>query len=170
MATTHHNLGTLAKERGDHDEAARQYQRSLEIRERLGDQVGMASTYHELGVLAQARGEYDEATRLYQRSLGTFERLGNQADMATIYSQLGVLEAERGGSARLAIGWHVKALAIRDRLGVPQATDDLRHLAAHRGELGLQQFASLLTQAASDTSLSILTRLDRMEATDSSGT
>ena len=170
VAVSYAQLGNLAQERGDYDEAARLYQRSLAISERLGDQAQMGINYHNLGVLAQACGDYDEAARLYRRSLAIKERLGNQVGMATTYSQLGVLEAEQGGSAQLVIGWHVKALAIRDRLGVPQAADDLRRLAAQRSELGPQQFASLLTQAASDTSLSILTHLDRMEATDGSGT
>ena len=64
-----HQLGILAQLRGDYDEAARQYQRSLDILERLGDQAGMATSYHQLGMLAQDRGDYDEAARQYQRSL-----------------------------------------------------------------------------------------------------
>ena len=69
MASSYHQLGILAQHRGDYDEAARQYQRSLDIDERLGDQAGMASSYHQLGMLAQLRGDYDEAARQYQRSL-----------------------------------------------------------------------------------------------------
>ena len=57
MATGYHQLGILAQDRGDYDEAARQYQRSLDINERLGNQAGMATSYHQLGMLAQtARG------------------------------------------------------------------------------------------------------------------
>ena len=54
-----HQLGMLAQDRGDYEEAARQYQRSLDINERLGDQAGMATSYHQLGMLAQDRGDYD---------------------------------------------------------------------------------------------------------------
>ena len=56
MASNYHHLGMLAQARGDYEEAARQYQRSLDISERLGDQ---ASSYHQLGMLAQARGARD---------------------------------------------------------------------------------------------------------------
>ena len=72
-----HQLGILAQVRGDYDEAARQYQRSLNIHERIGNQVGMARGYHQLGTLAQDRGDYDEAARQYQRSLNIHERIGN---------------------------------------------------------------------------------------------
>ena len=52
MADSYDNLGVLAQARGDYDEAARQYQRSLDIKERLGNQAGMADSYHQLGSLA----------------------------------------------------------------------------------------------------------------------
>ena len=45
-----HQLGMIAQVRGDYDEAARQYQRSLDINERLGDQAGLATSYHQLGM------------------------------------------------------------------------------------------------------------------------
>ena len=85
-----HHLGILAQARGDYAEAARQYQRSLDINERLGDQAGMATSYHQLGMLAQDRGDYAEAARQYQRALDIAERLGDQAGMASSYQELGI--------------------------------------------------------------------------------
>ena len=168
MATSYHNLGVLAQARGDYDEAARQYQRSLDIEERIGDQAGMASSYHQLGALAHNRGDYDEAARQYQRSLDIEERIGDQAGMCTTCSQLGNLEEERGGSMTSAVTWHLKALMIRLRLGVPQAVNNLRSLAAYRRELGAGPFTSLLTQAVGNTDLAetITSLLDHLDKTD----
>ncbi len=165
MADSYHNLGALAQARGDYDEAARQYQRALDINERLGNQAGMADSYHNLGILAQARGDYDEAARQYQRALDIDERLGSQAGMATSYSQLGNLEEERGDSLAAAVTWHARALVIRLRLGVPQAENNLRRLAAYRRELGAGPFTGLLTQAAGDTDLAetITSRLGQLD-------
>src|SRR5256884_1294362 len=73
-----HQLGMLAHDRGDYDEAARQYQRSLDMKERLGSRAAMAIGYHQLGMLAQDRGGYDEAARQYQRSLDINEQLRDQ--------------------------------------------------------------------------------------------
>jgi len=170
MANTYHGLGILAQNRGDYDEAARQYQRALDISERLGYQAGMASIYHQLGMLAYLRRDYDEAARQYQRALDISERLGDQDIMATTYSQLGDLETERGGSTTTAVTWHVKALAVRLRLGGPQAEIDLRRLALHRRELGPGPFTGLLAQAAGDTHLAetITSLLDQIDAPDDS--
>ena len=158
----------LAHDRGDYDEAARQYQRSLDICERLGDQAGMATSYHQLGMLAQDRGDYDEAARQYQRALDINERLGNQAGTASSYSQLGNLEKDRGGPAAAAITWHVKALAIRLRLGSPQAENDLRRLAAYRSGTGPGPFTSILAHAAGSPDLAeaITALLDQLDKTD----
>ncbi len=154
MATAYHNLGILAQLRGDDNEAAGQYQRSLDIEEQLGNQAGIAGSYHQFGNLAQVRGDYDEAARQYQCSLDINERIGDHVGIALTGSQLGVLEAEHpDGSAAAAVGWHVKALVIRLRLGAPQAVIDVRRLAALRGELGPERFTSLLSEASGDTEL-----------------
>jgi tetratricopeptide (TPR) repeat protein len=118
QATWIGRLGNLAQARGDYEEAARQYQRSLDISERLGDQADMASSRHGLGILARDRGDYEEAARQYQRSLDIFERLGDQARMADIYHQLGVLAQERGDYEEAARQYQ-RALDIFERLGNP---------------------------------------------------
>ena len=55
-------LRRLAHNRGDYDEAARQYQRSLDINERLGNQAGMADTYSQLGILEAGQPDGSVAT------------------------------------------------------------------------------------------------------------
>ena len=112
----------LAQDRGDYDEAARQYQRSLDINERLGNQAGLATGYHQLGMLAQIRGDYDEAARQYQRSLDINERLGDQAGLAASYHQLGMLAQDprglrRGGPAVPAFPGHQRAARRPGRHG-----------------------------------------------------
>ncbi len=113
---SYHQLGILAQDRGDYDEAARQYQRALDINERLGNQAGMAASYHQLGMLAQDRGDYDEAARQYQRALDINERLGDQAGMAASYHQLGILAQLRGDYDEAARQYQ-RALDINERLG-----------------------------------------------------
>jgi tetratricopeptide (TPR) repeat protein len=51
-----HQLGLIAHVRGDYEEAARQFQRSLDINERLGNQVGVATAASQLGNLEADRG------------------------------------------------------------------------------------------------------------------
>ena len=62
------------------------------------------------------------------------------------------------------------ALAIRLPLGVPQARNNLRRLAAYRRELGAGPFTSVLTQAAGGTDLAetITSLLDQLDKTGDS--
>ena len=128
----------------------------------------MATSYHQLGILAQDRGDYAEAARQYQRALDIDERLGDQAGMATSYSQFGSLVAERGGPVADIVAWHIRALAIRLRIGVPQAVNDLRQLLPYRRELGAEPFAALLAQITDDAELveAIPGLLDQVDAAE----
>lgn len=117
--------------------------------------------------MAYLRGDEDDAARQYQHALGIFERLRDQAGMARSYHQLSILEKDRGGSIIAAVTWHLRALAIRLRLSVPQAVIDLRSLAALRRELDAEPFTRLLTQAAGGINVAetITSLLDQMDET-----
>ena len=132
-----HHLGMLAQLRGDYEEAARQYQRALDLDERLGDQAGMATGYHNLGILAQQRGDYEEAAREYQRGLDIKERLGNQAGMANSYHQLGRLAQLRGDYEEAARQYQ-RSLDIKeglsDQAGMAAGYHQLGMLAQDRGD------------------------------------
>jgi hypothetical protein len=75
---------------------------------------------------------------------------------------------DRGGSITTAVTWHVTALVIRLRLGVPKAVNNLRNLAAYRPELGDDPFTSLRTQAAGDADMAetITSLLNQLDADD----
>ena len=130
-------LGNLARSRGDHDEAARQYQRALDIHEGLGDQAGIADGHHGLGNIAYLRGDYGEAARQYQRSLDISQRLGDETRMALIYNQLGSVAQHRGDYDEAA-RQHQRTLDISQRLGdqagMAVAYNNLGSIAQHRGD------------------------------------
>jgi tetratricopeptide (TPR) repeat protein len=136
-----HHLGMLAQDRGDYEGAETSYRQSLTILERLGDQAGMASSYHQLGMLAQDRGDYEGAETSYRQSLTIFERLGDQAGMATTWSQMGILRTDQGRHAE-ATPLHIRALAVRLGIGVPQARIDVRALVELRTVMGPEVFAA----------------------------
>ena len=89
--------------------------------------------------------------------------------MASSYSQFGVLEEARGGQVATAIAWHVRALAIRLALRVPQAGTDLRRLRRHHLELGTGQFTSLLNSASGNPDLAdaIAALIDQLDKNES---
>ena len=86
----------LAQLRGDYDEAARQYQRAIDINERLGNQADMAAGYSQLGVLEQKRGGSDTAAitlhlkaMMIRGSLGISDALIDLDSLTAYRSKLG---------------------------------------------------------------------------------
>ncbi len=78
IADWSHQLGILAHDRGEYEEAERLYRESLGIEERLGNLAGKAVTLHQLGRLRWAQGRKGEAEGLLKQSLEIFERIGHQ--------------------------------------------------------------------------------------------
>ncbi len=85
----------IAQARGDYDEAARQYQRALDILERLGDQADAAPIYSQLGILEKDRSA-PAATAItwHVKALAIWLRLGSPQAI----SDLRHLAAYRSGT------------------------------------------------------------------------
>ena len=141
LAVCYHQLGVVAQDRGKLDDAERWHQKSLKIKEALGNKAGMARSYHQLGMVAQDRGKLDDAERWYQKSLEINEALGYQPGMAINYHQLGTV-AQLRGKLDDAERWYQKSLEIKEALG------DLADMASSYHQLGMvAQFRGKLDDA-----------------------
>jgi tetratricopeptide (TPR) repeat protein len=129
-------LGDIAGGRGRIPEAARFYQQSLTIAERLAAldpdntdyQRDLSISCNKLGDLARAAGQVSEAARFYQQSLTIAERLAAldpdntdyQRDLSVSYERLAVL-AEKTDPEK-ALRWVSKAVTLRLALHEAQPT------------------------------------------------
>ncbi|MGX9886635.1 tetratricopeptide repeat protein, partial [Streptomyces sp. NPDC002276] len=115
-ATCIHQLGIIAQERGDYQQAEERYRAALTIKEELGNRPGIASSYHQLGIIAQLRGDYQQAEERYRASLTILEELGDRAGIASSYHQLGII-AELRGDYQQAEERYRASLTILEELG-----------------------------------------------------
>ena len=132
-----HGIGNLASGRGDYETAEREYRRSLEIKEEIGNRAGMARSYNQLGILADARGDYETAEREYRRSLEINEEIGSREDMASTYHNLGV-NAQNRGDYETAEREYRRSLEMEEeignRAGMAGSYNQLGILADARGD------------------------------------
>jgi tetratricopeptide (TPR) repeat protein len=89
-ASIYHNLGKLAQDQREFDEARKNYKKALELFIEL-DNPNQAKTYHQLGTLAEDRREFGEARENYQKALEIFVAFDNRYDEAKPYLQLGTV-------------------------------------------------------------------------------
>jgi tetratricopeptide (TPR) repeat protein len=114
--TLANDLGLLYQAKGEWDKAIDYYQRSLEIKEKVGGEHGMSTTFNNLGSVYQAKGEWDKAIEYYQRSLEIKEKVGDEHGMSTTFNNLGDVYQDKGEWDE-AIEYYQRDLAICEKLG-----------------------------------------------------
>ena len=101
MASTYHQLGITAQDRGRLDEADDWYRKSLTIKEELGNLPGMALTYGQLGLLAEDRQQPRQALDWIIRCVTLFDQFPHPATgpgpehLARLTRQLGMPALEQ---------------------------------------------------------------------------
>jgi putative nucleotidyltransferase with HDIG domain len=158
------NLGILATIQGDHADALRHYQSSLEACQVAGDDQGCAIAFHNLGMISADRREWVEAERCYARSLEIAERIGdvhlqglcrlNHAEV--LLAREAFAEARAGAEA---------ALAIFDRLGSRMdKADAYRIIGLVYRETGRHALSESRLQSAIEVAVSTGSVLSEAEA------
>ncbi|HEY7984439.1 MAG TPA: tetratricopeptide repeat protein, partial [Ktedonobacterales bacterium] len=142
------NLGVLASALGRPDDAAREFEQALAIRQALGDRAGEGETLNNLGTLAGAQGRAAEAERAFQQALAIRRAIGDQQGEGTTLSNLGLVisaEGRQDEAARCfeqALGFF---RALGDHAGMGQTLNNLGGLAFAQGRR--EDAASAFTEA-----------------------
>ena len=116
IAVTYHNLGFLAQEQRQFDDAIAFYNQALQIKEDAGDFYSAASGYHNLGMVAQEQRQFDDAIALYNKALQIKEDAGDFYSAASDYHQLGIVAQEQRRFDD-AIAFYNQALQIYEDAG-----------------------------------------------------
>jgi tetratricopeptide (TPR) repeat protein len=114
--TLANDLGLLYKAKGEWERAVEYYERSLAIKEKVGDEHGMAPTLNNLGLVYKAKGEWERAIEYYERSLAIKEKVGDEHGMSTTFNNLGSVYQAKGEWER-AIEYYGRSLAILEKVG-----------------------------------------------------
>lgn len=88
-AEVYHEQGILYQGFGDYAEALKHYEKSLEIKEKLGDIKGISYSFHQIGMIYEYKGDYDEALKKYEKSLEIKKKLGDIKGVSYSIAQIG---------------------------------------------------------------------------------
>jgi tetratricopeptide (TPR) repeat protein len=102
IADEYHQLGAIAQERQQFDEAEKRYREALEIKEKLGHPPLKVNTLAQFGVLRRQQGRYKEAVSLLAKAyeIATSHRMRL---VTTILLYLGKLREELGKEAFISV-------------------------------------------------------------------
>jgi tetratricopeptide (TPR) repeat protein len=137
--------------RGEYDEALKKYKQSMEIDEKIGDQVGIAAALNNIAIILVNKGEYDEALEKYkqsidinkilgdQRSIANKEKLGDRRGIAYTLAQIGLLYSHmRKKEEAIEFGSLIlldKQILKLQNEAKKQYTDNESKLISKRGEI-----------------------------------
>ncbi len=111
-----HHYGITLHLLGKYDEALDKHNKSLEIKETLGDQRGIASTLHEIAMIHHVKGDCDGALDKYNKSLEIEEKFGDQRGIAYTLHQIAMIHQAKG-EYNEALDKYNKSLEIKEKLG-----------------------------------------------------
>ncbi|RYZ08746.1 MAG: toll/interleukin-1 receptor domain-containing protein [Alphaproteobacteria bacterium] len=90
------NLGVVALNQDDPDEAERLFRESLAINEKLGDKDGQAADLADLSDVTMRRGNAARATEMLRRALTFYTETDNLVGQSNVHGRLGSVAFERG--------------------------------------------------------------------------
>lgn len=135
---SHHQLGLIAEERRQLEQAESCYRQALEIFQQLGLERSVADEHYHLGNLAQERQQLEAAEEQYRQALAIYERRGLTRNVAAACQQLGRL-AQARQQFETAASYYLRAregyAALQDTLHLQSVLTQLGILRRQQGRL-----------------------------------
>ncbi len=122
-------MGANKLSQADYPAALENYQKALEINERLGNLQGTGNNYNNIGLVYYSIFDYPRALEYYQKTFEINERTGNKTGMGNSLGNIGNIYYELHDYPR-AIEYFNKALDISE------STKNLRSIAGNLVNLG----------------------------------
>ncbi len=118
-ATILNNTGNIYFNQGNYPLALEYWQKSLRIREEIGDKQGIGSSLSNIGVIYLNQGDAPLALEYYQKSLKIQSGIGYKQGVGIILTNIGNIYRNQGNYS-LALEYYQKSLKIREEIGDKQ--------------------------------------------------
>ena len=113
-------MGNIALEylaKGDLDKALDYLERSIGIKEEMGNKSSLGRGLSNLGVLYQnEKGYYDKAMVYYERSLAISEELGDKDQIGLCLANIGSIYSDKGDYDK-ALNYFERSLVLSEEIG-----------------------------------------------------
>ncbi|MFX0064544.1 MAG: tetratricopeptide repeat protein [Candidatus Hermodarchaeota archaeon] len=116
MALFENIKGILYGHKGELDTALDYYQRSLALREMIGNPQDIAGSLNNIAIIYSSKGDLDTALDYYQRSLALHKTIGNSQDIAGSLLNIGLIYRSKG-ELDTALDYLHQSLALKKTSG-----------------------------------------------------
>jgi tetratricopeptide (TPR) repeat protein/serine phosphatase RsbU (regulator of sigma subunit) len=130
-------IGASFQVKGDFLKAIDFYQKSLKIREQLGDKHGVSASLSNIGSIYLNIGELKKALEYFERSLPLFIEIGNKQGEASALNNMGIVYNTQKDYAK-AMVYNKRSLhtyeEIGDKQGIAAANANLGNMCSDMGD------------------------------------
>jgi tetratricopeptide (TPR) repeat protein len=88
-SNVYNEAGNIYEKLGDYSNSLKYYQKALEIRESVGNQLEVALSLNNLGVVSINKGELDQSIKYFLASLEIYKKMKVKSSIARAYNNLG---------------------------------------------------------------------------------
>jgi tetratricopeptide (TPR) repeat protein len=125
------------------------YEKSLTIKEEIGDRAGVATSLHQIGRIHETGGDHSTALVIYEKARKILEELGDRANVAISHGAMGRLLANLQ-CYQEAFEHSLQALLIYLALESPNRTLAIEDLQNLRAKWGKKKFDAAWQQATGE--------------------
>ncbi len=97
------NIGNVYLSKKEYDKALGQYEKSLEIREKIGDELGIGACLNNIALVHYGKGDYESALKYLEKSLEISKKLGDHESSASTLNNIGAIYQNKGDFAKAKI-------------------------------------------------------------------
>ncbi|MBI2259473.1 MAG: tetratricopeptide repeat protein [Flavobacteriia bacterium] len=140
LSDAYNNVGFMYENYGDIPKAIEYYHKSLKIREKLKDLIGMGVSYNNLGVTHLNLGDTLNAIKYYKKSIKIFEKNHDKRSLSTAYNNLGIIYKHQG-KLNLALHYYNKSYSLRltnnqaDQIGLANSLNNIGHVYLKKNDI-----------------------------------
>ena len=84
----------------EYDKALGQYEKSLKIREKIGDELGIGACLNNIALVHYGKEDYESALKYLEKSLEISKKLGDQESSASTLNNIGAIYQNKGDFAK----------------------------------------------------------------------
>ena len=133
-----HKLGLHFYRIGDYNVSFDYYNRSIAIKDSIGDRSGLAKSLNNIGNLFKKRGEFQKALEYHARSLEIKEELDDKRGIANSLNNIGIIYFSTGNYEK-ALEHYIESLKIRqeldDQLGIAMSYTNIGFIYKSQGDI-----------------------------------
>jgi adenylate cyclase len=111
--------GNSLMNRGYLIKALEHFQRSMKLREQIGDENGVASSLNNIGIIYHDQEDLDKALHYYQRSLDLFKKTGSRKGQSNVLGNMGIIHYELDDQD-MALHYLGQSLRLYEEIGDEQ--------------------------------------------------